>query len=784
MKKVYNFLLYAVLFFTPLIFFTDLTRNPYYFQIVLLNGLTVILWMAWLVDGLRNRSLSFFKTPVDVALGSFLAAASLSWALAFALNYSNPYLRSSILSEGFKRWLFLVVNEIFAFYAAYYFSEDSNRSKFITAALWAGFIAAFYGILQYFGIEPVWPKVLNPFGGRSVSTFGNPTFLSSYIVLLFPLALVNFLAKRSRFVNLVLILTFFAGLLCTLTRSSWGGAIVSVAAVVILLWKFERQFLEKRSKILLFLAGVLVIMVLFWPKSQVEGYHPSVLERLTETVKPNENFYAPWDQRKLIWSCAWHMVKENPVLGKGWGCFELFYPFYQGRHLFLDVYRDFRTHANNAHDEILEIWSQVGTVGFGIYLWFLAIIFRYAYFLIKNLSGEKRLLAIGLSSSLAGMLVDNLLNVSINFPVPGFLYWWNAGLLAGLGAKEIKTVNIEYAAKKAVIWLALIFGALLIFGYAADFSAEMHFFRGFKAGRDNELNKAVRELEMSHKLRRLEVNNNYELANTYAKLEIRDKAILYYEEALRANAGYDEIYYNLANMFHRAGDNERSIAEFSESLYINPAGKEAYTALGGIFMLDIARYARAGISLLEQYARFFPEDKDIWNNLGFLYSKVNENQKAVDAYKRALEIDPDFEMARRNIAASLSKLGKKDDFLARVDVLFAGADRNIALKNWNKVLEISQELVKVVPKSFKANLYLGNAYFTVGRILDAVSRYNEALKIEPSNTALLGNLGIAYVHANNYSQAQETFKKLLSVDPNNKLAKEKLEELRLKKGAN
>ena len=782
MKKFYNLLIFAILFFSPLIFFTDLTRNPYYFQIVLLNGLTVILWMAWLIAGLKDRSLAFFETPMNVALGSFLAAVTVSWALAFVLNFHNPYLRSSILSEGFKRWLFLVVNEILAFYAAYYFSDDSNRSKFIAAALWAGFIAAFYGIIQYFGIEPIWPKVLNPFGGRSVSTFGNPTFLSSYIVLLFPLALVNFLAKKARFANLVLLLTFFAGLLCTLTRSSWGGTVVSATAVVFLLLKFERQYLLKRSKILLFLAGVFLVAAIFWPKSKVEGYHPSVLERLTETVKPNENFYAPWDQRKLIWSCAWHMVKENPVFGKGWGCFELFYPFYQGRHLFLDVFRDLRTHANNAHNEILEIWSQAGTAGFGIYIWLLAILFRYSYFLIKNLSGEKRQLAIALSASLAGMLADNLLNVSINFPMPGFLYWWNAGLLVGLGAKKVKTVDLGNTVKKAGVWLLLILSAFLLFRYTTDLLAEVNFFKGYKAGRGNELNKAVRELEISYKLRRLDVNNNYELANTFARLQMPEKALQYYKEALRANAGYDEIYYNMANMFTQIGEKEKAIAEYSESLYINPASKEAYTALGAIILSDMDKFTRAGIGLFEQYARFFPGDKDVWNNLGFLYSKANENQKAVGAYKKALELDPDFEMARRNITFLLSKLGEKDDFLFRIDALFARAQKNIALKHWQQVLEASEELVKIIPKSFKANLYLGNAYYTLGRIEDGISRYNVALKLEPSSPALLGNLGIAYLKAKQYDKAQDMFEKLLSAEPNSALAKQKLDELKLTTG--
>ncbi|MCX5781975.1 MAG: tetratricopeptide repeat protein [Elusimicrobia bacterium] len=778
MTRLYNYLIYALLFIPPLIFFTDLTRNPYYFQIVLLNGLTVILWMIWLSSGLKNKQLNLPKTILDIPLLSFLGVASVSWILVFVANFSDPYLRYSIYSEGLKRWLFLLVNQILVFYAAYNFANDNNRLKFINFVLWAGFISSLYGIVQYFGIEPIWPRTLNPFGGRSVSTFGNPTFLSSYIVLLFPIAFVNFLFNnRSRPIYFFLIVTFFSALLCTLTRSSWGGLSVSILVSLIFLWKFEKELLKKKGSFLFFIFGLFLILLVFWPKSKVEGYNPTVIERLSETAKAEGTYYAPWHQRRLIWSCAWHMIKENPFLGKGWGCFELFYPFYQGRHLFLEAYRNFRTHANNTHNEILEIWSQTGIIGFGIYLWILIVFFRYSYFLIKSLNDERRFLAIALTSSAVGMLADNILNVSINFPIPGFLYWWNLGLLFSLGSKKIMPVKLEQPLRKLVILTILFFSVLLLVRYTKDFIAEVYFFKGFKASRGNDLHGAIKELGLSYKFRRLEVNNNYELANAYARQGAIDKAIFYYGESLRANAGYDEIYFNMANMLSQKGEYEKAIDEYSKSLYLNPVTKEEYIALGGIFLQKTDYYAKAGIKLLEQCVFFFPNDKDVWNNLGFLYTRVNADEKAVESYKKALEIDPDFVMARKNLAVTFSKLGKKDLFLEKLDSLFAKAEQNIALKNWQKVLDICEQIIKLVPKSLKANLYLANAYFSVGRLEDAIEHYNEALKLDSQNQTLLGNLGVAYSQAKNYKLAKQKFEDLLRVNPQSGLAKQKLSEL-------
>ena len=91
---------------------------------------------------------------------------------------------------------------------------------------------------------------------------------------------------------------------------------------------------------------------------------------LSLSVAPKK-VYSSFHQRLLIWTSAWQMGLENPLLGNGWGQFELFYPFYQGRLMIaFPPVRELRTHANNAHNEILDQWSQAGLLGLGAYLWF------------------------------------------------------------------------------------------------------------------------------------------------------------------------------------------------------------------------------------------------------------------------------------------------------------------------------------------------------------------------------------------------------------------------------
>lgn len=780
MKRLEILIIYVLLFVPPLVFFTDLTRNPYIFQIVLANGLTVILAMLRLYRAKQEKCLSVRKTPLDMPLWTFIAVATLSWLAVLGENLSQPYLSYGVYSEGIKSWLFLIVNAALVYYCAVQYASDDDRGRFVLTVYWAGWVAAAYGILQYFGIEFIWPKVLNPFGGRSVSTFGNPNFLSSYLILIFPILFVSYLQAKTamrRLGYLVFMMTYFVSLLCTLTRSSWMGLFVALIVVVAALRVYARDFFAAQRKRIIVSFAVFILFVVFMPRSNVGGYNPSVLQRLAETKEATKTYYGSWHQRRLIWSCAWHMVNERPVLGKGWGCFELFYPSYQGRHLFMAAYHGFRTHANNAHNEVLEIWSQTGTIGLGVYLWLIATIVAYGLFLMRNLKEEKRLMAIGLMASLVGIWVDNMLNVSMHFAIPGFIYWWNLGLLASLGRDERREIAITSFWKRVVVWFLIALGALLLLRYYRSFRAEINYFDGFKASKRNDVQRAIPYLEKAHALQRFEVNNNYELANCYARAGMRDKAIELYRESLRANAGYDEIYFNMGTVLTQGGKVNQAIDEYTRSLNLNPLSLDAYGALGSIFLQNPDLYGRAGTALFKQCLYFFPANKDIWNNLGFLYTKANNNEEALNAYRKALEIAPDFDLARKNYRIALGRLGKTDTTFENIDRLFRTIEENAAAKNWPLALTGSEQLVRLIPKNFRARLYLANSYFTVGRVADAVGQYTEALAIEPNNISAIANLGLAYTESKQYTLAAAQFQRILQIDPRNEMARQKLNQL-------
>ncbi len=645
-------LLYVVFAVCPILFFTDLTRNPYYTQIALLNILIPACWLLWLMEAVRSGEFVWVSSPFDVALLTLSVICLASWLVSMVVH---PHFIISIYSEGSKAAIFLLVNTVLVYGAALRVREMSLVRTFLWITYAVSCIAALYGICQYFGIELVWPTHLNPYGNRPVSTFGNPNFMSSFLVVVMPVMVGDYLLKATGCPRAILFISIqicLAALLATLTRSSWAGLFVGFVVV----WWGLRRTGKSPDKAATALGICMFLVVLAWPGGG-QNYTPAVMDRLMEVKRASQEAYGSVYQRFLIWLSAWSMVEDHPFLGKGWGCFELFFPFYQGTLLLLKDLSA-RTHANNCHNEILEYWSQIGTIGLGVVVWMWVLFFRLGASIARRAADNWKIIVWGMMGGVAGMLVDNLLNVSVHFAVPAFIFWWWVGTAMSFdsAALAVRRIDLHSARRKGVVFLCAVGLVCLMGRAAAMWVGEVDYFKGFKLSKGGvDLVSASRALEAAYAWHHLEVNNNYELGNVYARMGDRDKALAMYQRALDANAGYDEIYFNRATMLMQAGRNAEAIASYKMCLAINPLSQQAYNAIAGLYFKDMARYGSDVEALYLQGVRVFPNDKDMWNNLGYLYTQMQDWPKAAQAYQQALTIDPHFDLARQNLAVVQAK---------------------------------------------------------------------------------------------------------------------------------
>ena len=104
-------------------------------------------------------------------------------------------------------------------------------------------------------------------------------------------------------------------------------------------------------------------------------------------------------------------------------------------------------------------------------------------------------------------------------------------------------------------------------------------------------------------------------------------------------------------------------------------------------------------------------------NLGIVLSEQGEADQAIDHYRRAVALRPDYAEAHYNLGRLLVEHGQLADAIAH-------CEKAVALN----------------PADADAQNNLGVTLFGIGRAYDAIAHYRKALEISPENVAALSNL--------------------------------------------
>lgn len=127
---------------------------------------------------------------------------------------------------------------------------------------------------------------------------------------------------------------------------------------------------------------------------------------------------------------------------------------------------------------------------------------------------------------------------------------------------------------------------------------------------------------------------------------------------------------------------------------------------------------------------------------GNQYARDGLLREAVDAYKKALQKDPENATAHRNLGIVLVKAGDFPGAIGHLEKSMAAFEDN-----------------------YEANYYLGEAYRATDKYGEAIFRYKSALKIQKDEPRALKSLAWSYYKIRYYSEALLMTQKLSAVTP-------------------
>ncbi|MGB3093090.1 MAG: O-antigen ligase family protein, partial [Candidatus Zixiibacteriota bacterium] len=447
--------LLALVVGVPLICSPYTQSNVFLIKTVFLQSLVFALFLVWLGRKFLSRE-SVSKIPLKVPMVSFLALGVL-WLVFSSYRYA--------VFEEFLRFLsffllyVLIVEEI---------RGERRTTLMIDSVLLVTILTSLYGVLQRLGY-PLLDWVPQHYT-RVMSSYGNPNFFGTHLVAVIPLLLVLSMGShgRRRLFSALALLLALACLLFSETRSAWIGFAFSLVFLTFLIRKTRTVRFRLKTMAPLFAVFLVIILLLFLSQGVI-------VERVSQLWDPQGSVF----MRIHTWEAAFSMIKASPVFGSGLGTFQIVFPGFRYPGFESDVPYGNLLHA---HNEYLEIWGEIGILGLALFLWLMIGFFRYA---IKNLRGGREgLIALGLISGIAGVLVDSLFSSSMRWTGPAFTFWLLFGLaVATTGSKEASPKGRGgkprgALAHVAVISVVLVCSALIARWHIEKYSANVHMGKG------------------------------------------------------------------------------------------------------------------------------------------------------------------------------------------------------------------------------------------------------------------------------------------------------------------
>ncbi len=284
----------------------------------------------------------------------------------------------------------------------------------------AGAANAVIGIYEFFGGSGALVLLIDNRFFRAFGTFGQPNPFGGFMGLLAPVALMAALGYSRRLwaiwrahrpipASIPLAVIFYtassallvAGVIMSWSRGSWLGFAASMGAVLLAL---PRRWWYGVLPVAL---AALVIAVL-WISGRLPASVISRVESVTDEITAfsdvrgvditPENYANV--ERLAHWQAAINMIQANPILGVGFGNYEVAYPSYSLLNWALAL--------GHAHNYYLNVFAEAGIIGLGAYLALWLTVILLTWRARRHPDPLARLIVIGLLGTWTYLAVHSL----------------------------------------------------------------------------------------------------------------------------------------------------------------------------------------------------------------------------------------------------------------------------------------------------------------------------------------------------------------------------------------
>jgi tetratricopeptide (TPR) repeat protein len=219
---------------------------------------------------------------------------------------------------------------------------------------------------------------------------------------------------------------------------------------------------------------------------------------------------------------------------------------------------------------------------------------------------------------------------------------------------------------------------------------------------------------------------------------------------------------------------KKKIAAMSEAANVSVSTEIQASFDEGMNLLETEDYEDA-LKVFEKLLKE-GESAEVYYNIGYIKTAKGEYGEAIEAFRKATQLDRLFAKAYEGMGRAYKALGRTKEAEA---CLNQAAEIYLSSEKEEDAEGVLNEILEVNPDTINVYNTLGVLYRKKGEFQTAMKQYEKALKIHPDEPNIHYNIGRLHVDMKNLEAAKFHFKKALTYDPGFEEAREVLDAIEL-----
>ncbi len=662
-----SIILLPVIFY-PYIVTTFVPIKNLTLQLTALLGLTI-----WVLRIILTENICWQINNLNKPIFLYLLTGCFS--LIWSINIFNSILALPLFLAG-PVLFYVITNSI---------GERKTIDRLLCAIIIMGLGMGIYGILQFAGIDfKFWEGNIGR--ERVMGLFGNVNYFAEYLILPLSLTIGLILSKNKIYNKIFLFIALIAmglTLFFTFTRGSYLAMAINIPVMLFLYFKSAKNEQSKTfyKKIILslLLLATIALSTIYIP-------HPlnkdnTILGKLRERVTLESLTSGRSALRRIAtWKFTQMMIKDYPLLGSGIGTYAYHTLEYQADFFSKGNNRDIYPHgkAVQAHNEYLQLWSELGIIGLILFLWIIFAYYRNVFIKIRQINENQQAVVIALTGGITAVLVDAIFGFPLQLAASIALFWVFLGLTSVLLNMSAYNDNDNYAEStfcknsqkekkfdivkkssnednrnKIIIlkkiflsFLMVVFMFVSVFLLFKPFLARICWYYGDQQMiLEDNYKDAIKYYEKGLKWNPWQGELYFNIASILANKDIYQPALEYYHKAEKY---IDDHYlpYNIASLYLVRQEYDKAIPYFEKAIKYQPDKINMLSIkiqLANIYN-NIGDYKNAEYHFVD-VLKSNPKSAEAYYGLAGVYINQDRKEEAIKALKKIIEIAPESKIA-------------------------------------------------------------------------------------------------------------------------------------------